>query len=505
LPYFELFSVIIWQGQLGGTTTEPGTGTGTTSVGGATGTGCDCLLPCEVQSAVGLLADAVVQLELVTPDTLRRVPTDANWDDWVASVRTYLYRTLALELACPSFWNQIRAWAHQYRPERPGLALLRRALREPRDRVVTAAMLPHAMLGEYTRVIRDLGALLGFPRADYAARTAGFLDQGFESALAGARAALAGMRCPEPAAAAGGTSATGTGTTGTGTGVAGAPLGSGNWSLGETTKRLLNPILWVVEKLYEGYTTDEAPPDLSYIEQGGIGAALTAAAIRIAQDGPTPTRVRGFAVEDLARAVVLEQQLLGHLSANESHYRYAVWTAMDPNDRFNLLSARGDRLLDHVENEVIGFVGRKAVLPYRVDADPDVARWLVDNVLSSSEFVPAPIDRLETVPTAGISTQARLGPCDTGESFVMDLRQTEVRNREAEARLAQARAMQAELEARRRRMRLEHKPPLLDDPVPQQGPVHIALDTERPGLPQPPAPAGGNQEPPGAQPSGGSP
>jgi hypothetical protein len=185
--------------------------------------------------------------------------------------------------------------------------------------------------------------------------------------------------------------------------------------------------------------------------------------------------VRGYDVRDIAEAVVLEQQLLGHLSANESHYRHAIWATMDPNDRYNLLISRGDRLMEYAENEVVGFVGRKAVLPFRLEADPNVARWLSQNVLFSGDFAPVTIERIETVPTKGISVQARLGACDTGESFVMDLRAAEVRARKAEAAKAEHRAAQAEQEARRRKLRLDQTPPDLSDPVCRQGPIHLAV------------------------------
>ncbi len=475
--FTELFSAQIWSGQLGGGTgTATGTGAGGVSGGISVGTttggcaGCSGPLPAAVTEVLSRFAQTVLQLEVATRETLAYSPPDAAaQEQWIRTLHTYLYRTLALETACPAFWQRIRAWAHAYRPAAPELGVLKQALHEQRDRVVTMAMLPHAMLGEYARLIRDTARVVGFPRSDFVVRDAGFLDLGFESSLAEVRAVLAAViarPCPEENPST---------TTGTGTPVAGAALGSGNWSLEELAKRLLNPILWTVEKLYEGFTTDEAPPDLSFIEEGGVGAALTAAAIRIARDGPLPTKIRGFDVQRIAEAVVLEQQLLGHISANESHYRQAIWNAMSATDRFNLLTARGDRLAEYADNEVIGFVGRKAVLPFRMEADPDVARWMVEQVLFAEDFEPPAATRIETVPTKGISVQARLGPCDTGESFVMDLREAEVRSRRADASRAEHRAAQAEQEARRRKLRLDRNPPNLSDPVRRQGAVRLSV------------------------------
>ncbi|MFF4364367.1 hypothetical protein [Streptomyces sp. NPDC001604] len=482
----EIWSKPVFEGALTAPPT-PAPGKTPADPGAPAGGCCGCDGDTALTLALGALADAVTQLEVATLEALSFAPADGAWQAWTQTLHTYLYRRLALETACPTWWGQLQEWARRYRPDRPQLSMLRRALRVPRDRIVTAAMLPHAMLGEYTRVIREIAQGLGFPRSELVTRGAGFYDQGFEAALADAQAALAeaAQRCGQSAGGSGDEKGSGSGSGG----VAGAPLGSGNWSIGELAKRLLNPILWAVEKAYEGYTTDEAPPDLSFIEKGGIGAALTAAAVRIARDGPLPTHVRGYPVQRIAEAVVLEQQLLAHLSANESHYRQAVWSALDAGDRYNLLSARGDRLLEFVENDILGFVGRKALLPFRLEAAPDIARWFTNEVVFSDTFVPAKRQQIETVPTNGLHVQPRLGPCDTGESFVMDLRAAEVRARRADAAAAEHRAALEAQEVRRRKLRLDRTPPDLGDPVERQGPVRLDIATHDAdgGAAEPPA------------------
>lgn len=478
IGFAEIFSQPVFEGSLTAQTTTTTTDAPPTEPAGGRGGCCGEGTNPELIRALGALADAITQLEIATRDALTYVPTNGDWQPWIQTLHTYLYRSLALEIACPAWWDQLRQWSGRYRPDRPQVGMLRRALRAPRDRMITTAMLPHAMLGEYTRLIRETCQAVGYPRSDFVARHAGFFDQGFEAALADAHAALATLTCTRVIQTEGGPD------TDSGA-VAGAPLGSGNWSIGELAKRLLNPILWTVEKLYEGYTTDEPPPDLSFIEKGGIGAALTAAAVRIARDGPLPTQVRGYQVRQIAEAVVLEQQLLAHLSANESHYRQAIWAALDANDRYNLLSARGDRLLEFVENDILGFIGRKALLPLRLEAAPDIARWFTTEILFNAEFAPAKREQFETVPTNGLHVQARLGHCDTGESFVMQLREAEVRTRRADASAAEERAATAAEEVRRRKLRLDRTPPDLSDPVSRQGPIHLDIATNETSEPNP--------------------
>ena len=74
-----------------------------------------------------------------------------------------------------------------------------------------------------------------------------------------------------------------------------------------------------------------------------------------------------FAPSRLAEATVNEGALLAHMAVNESHYRYAVWEATNPNDRQPFLKVLG-ALLGFVTNEPLGFVGKRAASPLRADA-----------------------------------------------------------------------------------------------------------------------------------------
>jgi hypothetical protein len=598
-------------------------------------------------AALDRLAVALVILDTTDERALDFTPWDVSTaEQWRAQLRVFLYKKLALERANPAFWRAARDWVWGSRTDMGGQWLLWRLLTMKRERVVTAEMLPHAMLSDYAQVIHDLGVRLGFPRSDEALRSAGFDDAGFEAALAEARNAYNAAPCattPPAAPTSGPVDQPGTGQPGSQPGgdwggggvnlpglpgvgnlrgcvaipnpllpgtslevclddqgqvsarfssplgnieLAGAnqgesclrfplpipspvpftytyldvcvasggqvtvrvgiaapglgelwstqvydstspPASSGSpaapaagaqpqsgaagssgigFSLSDLdpeqlAKRLLNPVVGALEKLYEAWNADDQPPDLSFIEKGGVGAALAAAAIDIARKGPPEKKIHGLSLLDVARAIVAERQLLGHLSLNESYYREHVWRALDPADRYNLLSARGDRLFEFVDNDVLAYDGNRAVMPFRLDSDPNARKWFESNVANSPGFVTEPASRVVSVPTPGMSVQTRLGPCDTGESFVMELRELEVRGRTADVSAAEQRALQEAEELRRRKLRLDLKPdPNLRDPVHHDGAVRVILDDRRP-----PAPAAAAQPAPPPPPQPGAP
>ena len=66
-----------------------------------------------------------------------------------------------------------------------------------------------------------------------------------------------------------------------------------------------------------------------------------------------PTTVRGYDVKEIVRASVNEAQLLHHRRLNQTFYRQAIWRALEPGDRYNLLCARGDGLLNYADNEAL--------------------------------------------------------------------------------------------------------------------------------------------------------
>ena len=83
-----------------------------------------------------------------------------------------------------------------------------------------------------------------------------------------------------------------------------------------------------------------------------------------------PATVRGYDVKEIVRASVNEAQLLHHLRLNQTFDRQAIWRALEPGDRYNLLRARGDGLLNYADNEVLGFADGLAVMPFRLAVQP---------------------------------------------------------------------------------------------------------------------------------------
>jgi hypothetical protein len=83
-----------------------------------------------------------------------------------------------------------------------------------------------------------------------------------------------------------------------------------------------------------------------------------------------PPETPDFPVKDMAMAKVAERALLNHINANISYYYEAIWRSMDEDHRMTFLAMFG-KLPDYVENEVVGFVGTKAVMPYRLANHPE--------------------------------------------------------------------------------------------------------------------------------------
>jgi hypothetical protein len=175
-----------------------------------------------------------------------------------------------------------------------------------------------------------------------------------------------------------------------------------------------------------------------------------------------------FPPRQLAEAQVAEQALLSHVKTNESYYREAIWKRLDPNDRFRFLSLIGN-VTAFAENEVLGFVGDKAVMPVRLDQYPDLRSWFKRNVLDQ-EGIDDESDPFDvTLPTRGVALESRLGACDSCEEFVMLHRGHDLALKAAEVKAAEERGKQEELETKRYAERLDQTPPVLDDPDPHQG------------------------------------
>ena len=104
------------------------------------------------------------------------------------------------------------------------------------------------------------------------------------------------------------------------------------------------------------------------------------------------------------------ENLLEHLSDHRHHYSRAVWLAENPDERAAWLDSyafavgpqRG-RLLDFVENRIVGVAGDYVALPSTSD---EFART-IDGA--------APVERIVSLPARGVFAEAKLGSCNACE------------------------------------------------------------------------------------------
>jgi hypothetical protein len=440
---------------------------------------CSCEVPPqevatpEVTQAAQALYVAVDTLFGATFELYR----DANDLTSAPHLRRYLYRTLAIERACPTFCNVLSRWWAKGITTALTLSALHQVLSAPREQTLSVVDLPSAMLGDYAEVMAELGTRLGYPKARRLAADAGFDDGGLNAALCRARTAFAALGHSQPPP-----------TDMTGSGIqkpqgAHQTSGGGHQPPGKygvaQQKSIIDDVGDWVGSMFSGgqstakvTTTDppsepvEAPPPELPLLPAWIASVL-------------PTQIDGYDVRMLSAATVFENQLLGHLRLNEAFYRHAVWQSIAPEDRYNLLRARGDNLSGYVENEIVGFVGRQAAMPFRLEKNATVAEWFRKAVAENADLLNAkPGEHTVTIPTKGMSVQARLGACDAAEDFVIDHRKLDVQMRGAEVEQAKQQARQEELEAKRMQMRLDKADPDLSDPTPNDGstPIRISLD-----------------------------
>jgi hypothetical protein len=183
-----------------------------------------------------------------------------------------------------------------------------------------------------------------------------------------------------------------------------------------------------------------------------------------------------FAPRDLSAALVSEAALLTHLTANESYYRFALWQALSPAGRAARLESLPD-LMGLVENEVLGLVGDKLAVAFRVAADPNVRSWFEGNVLNNPGFQQDVAQPFTVVlPTPGVTLESRLGQCDACEQFIVQHRALDLQQKSAEVVAAQQRAEQEKLETQRYQARLSQKQPLLEDPDQNLSGIRVILE-----------------------------
>lgn len=240
-------------------------------------------------------------------------------------------------------------------------------------------------------------------------------------------------------------------------------------------------------------------------DDAGLGALLTSARTEVdawrktqtpappqpqGEDEPQPRQAAAesagappnpFPKEQVAAHRVSERALLAHLEQNRSHYLEAMWRAIGPTDRVRILESVFEKLGQDLEPEVLGFVGDRVAVPFRIANYPLAGERFARAIEALPDEAPAS-PQLVVLPTPGVHMQVRLGTCDAAEPYVTELREIELSERRARAALAQAEAEQAGLERDRLEARLQASPPLLDDPQPDAAPiqVHVVRDDDEP-------------------------
>jgi hypothetical protein len=118
------------------------------------------------------------------------------------------------------------------------------------------------------------------------------------------------------------------------------------------------------------------------------------------------------------------------------------------------MSTMGD-LLRYVDTQALGFVGKKAALPFRLAADEDLTQWFKTNILDNTDLTVSDSAFNVTLPTGGITTNGRLGKCELCEEFITEHRQLDIAHKTAEVEVAKEKAAQAKFETARREARLK--------------------------------------------------
>jgi hypothetical protein len=198
----------------------------------------------------------------------------------------------------------------------------------------------------------------------------------------------------------------------------------------------------------QAFRQASAPPAASEPSGAGGGESPAAAAAAIKQ------ATTEWSDKEIASARVEVEALRHHLRRNESYYRQAIWRRLDPGDRYVAMAGLGD-ILKYVDTNPLGFVGKAAVLPFRLEADDDLKAWFETNVVKNADLKKPEQAFSITVPTGGVTVTGRLGSCDLSEEFIAEHRRLDLAEKAAQVKVADELAKQAALESSRREARLK--------------------------------------------------
>jgi hypothetical protein len=186
-----------------------------------------------------------------------------------------------------------------------------------------------------------------------------------------------------------------------------------------------------------------------------------------------------YGVEVVAGAKERSEALLAHLNDHLDYYRYVLFQALPPGEQLSsILEAAPNLRVGMFEPHVVATNGPYLAVPMSPLGEADLANTVSDlkQVLKTASdeanaASEAMADNEMILPTPGVSVESWLGECSGCEEFVEKRRENELRRGAAEAEIA-------ELEAARRKARLDAKQ--LEDPDPADNGLRVRLEPTTP-------------------------
>jgi hypothetical protein len=217
------------------------------------------------------------------------------------------------------------------------------------------------------------------------------------------------------------------------------------------------------------------------VDDAGLFKILSDAQLVASLIGSAPNiDSSAYTDNDIAKALVAVNNLACHIRDNVSYYRFAIWNAMDPDDQYQTIISRlPPGWLDYIENVVLGFVGNKAAMPLKTASLPPLQEWFERTILNNRALTRNPAPTMITVPTRAVTVEPLLSECGACEDFIVKHRAMDLEKKTAEVAVARERARQAELETRRRSLRLSARPPLLGNPTGKPMPIYLDVKQEK--------------------------
>jgi hypothetical protein len=145
-----------------------------------------------------------------------------------------------------------------------------------------------------------------------------------------------------------------------------------------------------------------------------------------------------MSLADLAAANAEFQKLALHIEANKVYYTNRVWLAEDPDARLERLRIQG--IAKYVRNELVGFVGSRAIYPLRLDSLPASTRTqLRTQILAVEPFTDDQDGKAVGVqesdvslPTKGLVMEVVPGRCEALEPYLQSVRELDLAKAKAE-------------------------------------------------------------------------